>query len=176
MWFLIRQGRLRKGSPAQGYIGRVERLARATGRPGAAGRPGKAKGRPVVGRPCRWHHIDKSAALAEYGRRAKDQKLIAYATEVRKRAERRVGEMMQEQKERFGLNKGGRPNKPHPGPDAVKIPTLAEVGIDVHLADKARKLAAMPEATLVVIAPQCGAVVVCLGAGIGRLVPPAFPH
>jgi hypothetical protein len=85
--------------------------------------------------------------LAAYAREAKDNQLEADAAEIRMRAERRLGEMIKAQKETVGLNKGGRP-KTGSGADPVSEPkgTLAEAGIDKHLADSARKQAAKSEA------------------------------
>ena len=62
---------------------------------------------------------------------------------------RRIGELMEAQKESVGLNKGGRPKEKtgsatDPVSDTPKPPTLAEAGIDKHLADKARKAARLP--------------------------------
>lgn len=67
------------------------------------------------------------------------------AAEIRIRAERRVGELMQAQKETVGLSQGGRPEKTGSNSNPVSKPaTLAEAGIDKNLADRARKLAAVP--------------------------------
>jgi hypothetical protein len=42
---------------------------------------------------------------------SKDHSLIDDATAIKLHAERRLGQMIAEQKERIGLNKGGRPTK-----------------------------------------------------------------
>ncbi len=70
-----------------------------------------------------------------------------------RRAERRLGELVAAQKATVGMNRGtagtlrGRDasggSKLDPPEDAR--PTLAAAGIDKHLADQARKLAAVPE-------------------------------
>jgi hypothetical protein len=89
---------------------------------------------------------DQWTGLAAYARAAKDKELEADAAEIRMRAERRLGEMMQAQKERVGLNQGGRPKTGSVGdPVSEKPATLAEAGIDKHLADSARKEAAKTE-------------------------------
>jgi hypothetical protein len=68
---------------------------------------------------------------------------IEYA-EFRIRAMRRLGEMMEAQKRTVGLAKGGRPAKTGSKSDPVSQPiTLTEAGIGKHLADDARKWAAM---------------------------------
>ena len=91
---------------------------------------------------------DKALAMASYAIMAKDTELSRFATEIRLRAERRLGELMAEQKATVGLNPGTRPSRKHGGSmtDPPSIPTLASQGIDKHLADRARKAAAMPDA------------------------------
>jgi hypothetical protein len=83
------------------------------------------------------------AGLAAYAREAKDKQLEADAAEIKMRAERRLGEMMQAQKETVGLNQGGRPKTGvSETPVSEKPATLAEAGVDKNLAKKARKEAA----------------------------------
>ena len=53
-------------------------------------------------------------------------------------AERHLGELMQAQRETLGLV-NGRPKKNGSDSDPFSKPTLAEAGIDKHLADRARK-------------------------------------
>tara|TARA_R110000868_G_scaffold410169_1_gene697426 strand:- start:5121 stop:5438 length:318 start_codon:yes stop_codon:yes gene_type:complete len=53
---------------------------------------------------------------------------------------------MEYQRETVGLSEGGRPKKTGSQSDPVSTPTLAAAGIDKHLADRARKMAAVPEA------------------------------
>lgn len=89
---------------------------------------------------------DHAAALKAYARQADDKEMWAQCEEIRMRAVRRIGQLMEAQKESVGLNKGGRPKK-KTGSDADPVlepfgpPTLAEVGINKHTADEARKLA-----------------------------------
>ena len=89
----------------------------------------------------------EAAALREYARQAKDKELEVHAVELRIRAERRVGEVMRQQKETVGLAKppGSNQHRGKSSPDA--LPTLAEAGIDKDLAKRARKLAAIPSET-----------------------------
>lgn len=87
---------------------------------------------------------DKGIALAAYGRQAKDRTLEQDAMEIRLRAERRLGEMIAEQKATIGLAKGGGDQKSnHRGIQSPSDspPTLAEAGIDKDLAKAARKAA-----------------------------------
>ena len=94
----------------------------------------------------------KAMALAAYALQANKRQLKEEAEAIRMMAERRIGQMMQEQKKTVGLNAGtagrGRPrkgglSKNPPKKDAR--PTLAEAGIDKNLAHKARKAAAKSE-------------------------------
>ena len=94
---------------------------------------------------------DKAIAMSVYAKQARDGKLIADATAIRKRAERRLGELMEEDRKAGKLAKGGDKNgrkgkaglRKNP---ANAPPTLSEQGIDKNLADRARKAAAMPDA------------------------------
>jgi len=94
---------------------------------------------------------DKADAMRAYARQAKNKQLEIDASEIRFRAERRLGEMMEAQRETVGLAKGtagkGRPSLGGSKSDPPKddTPTLLSAGIDKHLADRARKYAAIPE-------------------------------
>jgi hypothetical protein len=87
---------------------------------------------------------DKATALRAYAKQAKNRQLEIDAAEIRIRAERRLGEVIAAQRESIGLSKGAR----NAGQKRTRNPdepaTLTEVGIDKHLADRARKLAALP--------------------------------
>ena len=98
---------------------------------------------------------DKAEAMRIYARQAKNRQLEIDAAEVRLRAERRLGEMLRDQKETVGLNRGtagkGRPRKgaaeeeaPNDLPEEQPL-TLADAGIDKKLSARAQKLAAVPE-------------------------------
>ena len=91
---------------------------------------------------------DKSEAIRAYAKQAKNKQLEVDAAEIRIRAERRLGEMIAAQRDAGLLSKGAA------GEGAAKrgsqenprsLPTLAEAGIDKNLADRARKLASIPE-------------------------------
>lgn len=91
-------------------------------------------------------------AMKAYGQMAKDSKLIADATKIRMRAERRLGELMAEQAKAIGKakppsGKGQRKTdrRVRSKPDGPA--TLAEAGIDKALAHRARKAAKVPERT-----------------------------
>ncbi|MEX2176016.1 MAG: hypothetical protein WD872_16760, partial [Pirellulaceae bacterium] len=90
----------------------------------------------------------RNASPSPPNRIAKNKQLEIDATEIRIRAERRLGELIAEQKATAGMNKGAVPGKT--GSKGVPVlddrPTLAAAGIDKHLADRAQKLAAVPEA------------------------------
>jgi phage N-6-adenine-methyltransferase len=90
---------------------------------------------------------DKAEAMRAYAHQAKNRQLEIDAAEIRIRAERRLGELIRQQKETVGLNEGGRPPE-KTGADmepVYKPPTLAEAGIDKKLSSHAQKVAAIPE-------------------------------
>ena len=95
---------------------------------------------------------DKAEAMRAYGRQAKNKTLEIDAAEIRLRAERRLGELIGDQKHGGGLatgaQYGGRAkidgSRAEP---SIKTPTLAELGIDKKLSSRAQKIAAIPEAT-----------------------------
>ena len=102
---------------------------------------------------------DKAAALAHYARQAKDGQLIADATAIRKRAERRLGELLEQERQAGKLAKGGQPHqhkRKSTGSQKDPVaPTLAEQGIGKALADRARRAAAMPQEKLEVRGAGC---------------------
>jgi hypothetical protein len=86
-------------------------------------------------------------AVRAYARQAKNRQLEIDAAEIRIRAERRLGELMSEQKKTVGLATGNQ----HAHPLGVPVtpsarPSLAEAGIDKNLAKRARTYAAVPTA------------------------------
>lgn len=94
---------------------------------------------------------DKAEAMRAYARQAKNKALETDAAEIRIRAERRLGQLIEEQKRTVGLATGGE----HGGKRALDgsrsepsnvRPTLADAGIDKKLSSRAQKLAAVPEA------------------------------
>ena len=50
---------------------------------------------------------EKAEAMRAYARQSRNRQLEIDASEIRFRAERRVGELVQEQKSVVGLNEGG---------------------------------------------------------------------
>ncbi|MCR4376280.1 MAG: hypothetical protein NUW22_15675 [Acidobacteria bacterium] len=94
------------------------------------------------------HIRDVAEAMRAYAKQAKNKQLEMDAAEIRIRAERRVGELMQAQRETVGLAPAGRYKPIGSDGDPIETPpTLAEAGIDKHLADRARKFAAVPAET-----------------------------
>ena len=93
---------------------------------------------------------DKAEAMRAYARQAKNRQLEIDAAEIRIRAERRLGELIQAQKETVGLATGaagiGKPESAVPDEYRTQPPTLAEVGIDKKLSAHAQKVASIPEA------------------------------
>lgn len=89
---------------------------------------------------------DKAIGLVAYAKRASNRQLEAEAAVIRMEAERRLGQMMQQQKETVGLSKGGRPKTGvRETPVFDQLPTLAEAGIDKNLAKRARAAAALSD-------------------------------
>ncbi len=93
---------------------------------------------------------DKAAAVAAAARIAKNREPEIFASEIRIRAERRLGEMIKAQKETVGLATGGE----HGGKKSLDgtreepsnpRPTLADVGIDKKLSSRAQAIASIPE-------------------------------
>jgi len=95
---------------------------------------------------------DRAKAIAAYAKQAGNLEMEIQASEIRFRAERQMGEMMEE-KRRLGLFATGGPRvkecgsiiDPHGTNEEVK--TLAGEGINKYLADRARKYAAIPGPT-----------------------------
>lgn len=89
---------------------------------------------------------DKAIALQAYAKQAKNKDAEAKCAVIRLRAERRVGEMIAEQRDTVGLPTGGDAAKVARGKQSPEQkPTLAAAGIDKDLAKQARKLAAMSD-------------------------------
>jgi N6-adenosine-specific RNA methylase IME4 len=106
-------------------------------------------------------HVNRILALATglaaAARKATDREVEAEAVVLKFEAERKLGQLMQAQKETIGFNKGGRPktgipetpvsDDPKTGihgiPVSEKPATLAEAGIGKTLAKKARTAAAI---------------------------------
>lgn len=79
---------------------------------------------------------DEALSLQAYAKQAKNKKLEANAWRVRIRAERRIGEMMENGKaDRAGVGQRKGSEK------TLSKPTLPEIGIDKSLANRARRLA-----------------------------------
>src|SRR5262249_29189623 len=88
---------------------------------------------------------DKAMAIKAAAKIPKDREMEANAYELRARAERRLGEMMQAQKETVGLNTGAKGIGKKPKVRDSEKPTLSEAGIDKNLAYRCRSAAGMSE-------------------------------
>jgi hypothetical protein len=86
---------------------------------------------------------DHAEQMKLYGRQSKNKELEAKAAEIRKRATRRLGQLIAEQKKTVGLNKGGKSEHRNRVKRQPGKATLAEAGIDKNLANRARKEAAL---------------------------------
>jgi phage N-6-adenine-methyltransferase len=94
---------------------------------------------------------DKAEAMRAYAHQSKNRQLEIDAAEIRIRAERRLGELLLEQKATVGLATGGE-HGGRPKIDGSRAepsnarPTLADIGVDKKLSSHAQKVAAIPEA------------------------------
>ena len=84
-----------------------------------------------------WEHVKLHA------RQVRDRTLLAEAIEIQTRAERVMGKVIAEAKERGWIDKGGRPRKAEQKTDAATF-TLEEAGIDPKTSARAQKLWALP--------------------------------
>jgi hypothetical protein len=85
---------------------------------------------------------DRAEAVQLYARQAKDSDLINRATEIRKRAEIRAGELLAEMEKA----KGGEQHHKRPtGTTQVPVPTLKDFGISKNQSSRWQKLAALDE-------------------------------
>ncbi len=85
--------------------------------------------------------------MRAYAHQSKNRQLEIDAAEIRIRAERRLGQLIAEQKETVGLATGGRPMKETPAAtEGVLSPTLADIGVDYKLSAHSQKVAAILEA------------------------------
>lgn len=87
---------------------------------------------------------DKSEAMRAYARMANDTQLEADATELRLRAERRLGIMLTEQRNTIGMNRGSLRRGTDEEPRDER-PTLADVGIDKKLSARSQKIGGIGE-------------------------------
>lgn len=86
---------------------------------------------------------DKAVALAAYARQAHDRDMITWASEIKLRAERKVGELLRqtaETGERAGL---GRPGKTSSTEEVFR--TLKDLGVTYNQSSDWQQLAAIPE-------------------------------
>jgi len=94
---------------------------------------------------------DKAEALRAYAFMAKNRQLETDAAEIRIRAERRLGEMLQNQKAIQGLNRGAAAGgkKESPRGSFLELrdltPRLTDIGIDKKLSSRAQQFASIPE-------------------------------
>lgn len=90
---------------------------------------------------------DKADAMRIYAMQAKNKSLEIDAAEIRIRAERKLGELIDKQKSSVGLNSGraGRNPIAVDSYDRDTRPKLSDVGISKDLSSRAQKLAAIPQ-------------------------------
>ena len=90
---------------------------------------------------------DKAEAMRAYGKISKNRGIETDSAEIRLRAERRLGEMIRDEKASGGLNQGGPAIKNNAvvNGDRIIPPTLAEMGISKDLSSRAQKMAAISD-------------------------------
>jgi hypothetical protein len=84
---------------------------------------------------------DKAVAMQAYAKQAKDTDLIAKATDIRMRAERRCGELLREMAERGERQGDGKPKRSH---GATVSPKLSDLGVSKTQSSRWQALAALP--------------------------------
>lgn len=95
---------------------------------------------------------DKADAMRIYAMQSQNKTLEIDAAEIRIRAERRLGEMIDAQKKAGAMNTGARGTgsnqhqKKEVRSSMATAPKLADVGISKDLSSRAQKLAAVPKA------------------------------
>lgn len=87
-----------------------------------------------------WH--DKAAALTAYARQAKNHELEVDAAEIRIRAERRMGELLNAMPKNTGAMGVGSALRAE---ERTQPPRLADMGISHNLSSRAQQIAAIPE-------------------------------
>lgn len=87
----------------------------------------------------------QAEAVRAYAKQARNRQMEVQAAEIRIRAERRLGELMEAQAKTVGTAKGQRNDLGSVQTQVDRTPTLAEAGIDKNLAHRARTYAAVPE-------------------------------
>ena len=101
------------------------------------------------------HIRDTHEAIRAYAKQAKNKTLEVDAAEIRIRAERRIGELIDAQRKSVGLNVGKRGDRgARMAPRSDSRPTLEAAGIDKHLAKRARKFAAVPDEAFEVLVDE----------------------
>lgn len=98
---------------------------------------------------------DKAVAMQEYARQAKDRDLIAHATEIRLRAERRAGELLREMAE-AQTRHAGKASKGSRVATPTAQPTLAAIGVSKTQSSRWQRLADLPERQFEELADRAG--------------------
>lgn len=88
---------------------------------------------------------DKSEAMRAYARMAKDTQLEMDASELRLRAERRLGIMLSEQRTAIGLGKPGPKREINSDEEFNSRPSLKDIGIDNKLSMRSQRVGGIGE-------------------------------
>ena len=116
---------------------------------------------------------DKAVAMQVYAQQAKDRELIEHATEIRLRAEIRVGELLRNSDKNKGARNQLRGDVPvggrAPTPPTDKTPRLSDLGITKKQSSRWQKMASMPvEKQEAKIAATTGKLLASLDGHAGR--------
>ena len=106
---------------------------------------------------------DDAERMKLYARQAKDREMMANATELQARATRKLGELMQAAAD-AGQIARGRPAENGVSETPFPRVTLAEAGIDKHLAKSARRMASISERAFEMMVSQARDKIVSRGA------------
>ncbi len=85
---------------------------------------------------------DKAEAMRAYAKQAKDIDMQNWAAEIRIRAERKLGQMLEAQKEAGGMHP---PGKDRSHDDSDLPPKLSDMGISHSMSSRAQAMAKVPE-------------------------------
>ena len=90
---------------------------------------------------------DEAGLCGANAHQSRNHQLEIDAAEIRIRAERRLGELLVEQKATVGLNRGAAGIGTSAVPQENRTPTLADIGVDKKLSSHAQRYAQARKAT-----------------------------
>ena len=84
---------------------------------------------------------DKAEAIRAYGVQSKDTELVSWASEIKLRAMRQMGALLDEMENAGERSSGGQPTKER----STRLTVLSDLGITKNLSSASQKIAAVPE-------------------------------